>query len=112
MDFGFAPSPHETPLLVFFRTSVLKNTLENTELFYKKPPESSCMLIKEKNEEPLKVLVKKWQQESYNQKINSDTNMKGRLKQQIWEFWEQKIVWNPSERKLTELIQWTINPHC
>lgn len=47
------------PLLVFFRASVLKNTLENTELFYKKPPESSCMLIKEKNEEPLKVLVKK-----------------------------------------------------
>lgn len=40
---------------------------------------------KEKNEEPLEVLVKKGQQESYlkTTKKSSGTNMKDRLKQQI-----------------------------
>lgn len=48
LDFGFAPLPLKNPLLMFLKAGVLKHTLENTELLYKRPSESSCMLIKRK----------------------------------------------------------------
>lgn len=49
LDFSFAPLPLKNPPpLIFLEASVLKNTLENTERFYKRPSELRCMLIKRK----------------------------------------------------------------
>lgn len=68
---------------------------------------------KEKNEEPFKVLLKKWQQESYlktkikfwhkyERQIKAADLRILRVKDCLISFWD----------KFTELVQWTINPHC